>query len=308
MHIEWNSELYNSQAKEAHYFLKVARRVPDGAALFSETVSFDGVPFFASSGEGIKFDGQIFGSAGNSLVAPYFFDNYRHHNRANDFRTIFSPVCQARHVHLSVEALRTDSMVTPEPKLAPSGENLASLIAFWLLERPQDAQSFNEIISNCLPEMRYVHARSVTQGTVRLSFEQRDGRRFDSTEVSDGVLVFSGLIAHALQAPPNGLVLLEEPERGIHPRRLGELVDLLRKLVEERGTQFVLATHSPALLNHFRDEPEAILTFRRGANGTVITRLGDLPDLADTLARTDPGELLSSGAFNEGETTNETSS
>ena len=160
---------------------------------------------------------------------------------------------------------------------------------------------FNEIIAKCLPEMKGVLVRCEQAGMVRVLFEQRDGERFDSTQVSDGVVVFAGLIAHALSAPPKALVLIEEPERAIHPQRLAEFVDLLRTIVQQHQTQFIMATHSPALLNQFRDEPDAILTFRRGSRGTVIHRLSDMKDLESTLARVDPGELLANGFFNESE-------
>jgi hypothetical protein len=61
----------------------------------------------------------------------------------------------------------------------------------------------------------------------------------------------------------------------------------------------VLGTHSPALLNCFHDEPEAIVALRRGRHGTVAARATDLPDVLETLRRADPGELLASGAFHE---------
>ena len=85
----------------------------------------------------------------------------------------------------------------------------------------------------------------------------------------------------------------------MHPRRLSELVDVLRTLVERRKTQFIMATHSPALLNVLRDEPEAILLFRRTHHGTEIRQLSGVAELTESLRRADPGELLSEGAFNE---------
>ncbi len=181
-----------------------------------------------------------------------------------------------------------------DPSLPPSSRN-----GRWSF--PEKLDEFNAILRRCLPEMQRIHAPPAQQpGHVRLVFEQKDGERFDASEVSDGVVLFSALIAHAIEAPEDGLVLIEEPERGLHPRRLVELLDVLRTLVEKRRTQFVLATHSPALLNLLRDEPEAILLFRRTDAGTEIRRLSDVPELAESLTRTDPGELLASGAFNEG--------
>jgi AAA domain, putative AbiEii toxin, Type IV TA system len=212
---------------------------------------------------------------------------------------LLSPVVRARHVHLRVDAMRAANQISPQTVLDPSGASLAALLAEWVFEAPHTFDQFNSMIARCLPEMARVSVHCVTPGTVRLLFEQQDGQAFDATQVSDGVLVFAGLIAHALSAPPGSLMMIEEPERGLHPRRLVELVDLLRTLVTERQTQFILATHSPALLNQFRDEPESVLTFRRSPKGTIIKRLSDFPDMADTLSRADPGELLAAGMFNE---------
>lgn len=207
------------------------------------------------------------------------------------------PVVEARHVQLRVEQLRADAPLSEAP-MGDDGTNLAGLVARWNLTAPATFERFNEILRRCIPEVHRVSARPVGQ-QLRLQIEQQDGEVFDARSVSDGVLVFAGLVAHALQGPARGLMLIEEPERGIHPRRLVELVELLRTLVHDQGTQFVLATHSPALLNCFRDEPEAIVTVSRGRHGTVAVRATDRPEVLDTLSRADPGDLLATGAFNE---------
>ena len=203
-------------------------------------------------------------------------------------------------VHLKADSIRAANQLNPGVVVGTDGSQLAAVVANWTLEFPETLAEFTDIVRRCIPEMKRVFTRSSSAGHVKLMFEQVDGEQFEAHEVSDGVVLFAGLIAHALEAPPNALVLLEEPERGLHPRRLNELVDLLRTLVERRKTQFVMATHSPALLNVLRDEPEAILLFRRTPNGTEIRQLSEVPELAESLTRADPGELLSEGAFNEG--------
>ena len=206
---------------------------------------------------------------------------------------------EARLVHLKIDNIRGPYQIEPNVTIGLDGHRLAALIARWAFEFPEILDQFNAILRRCLPEMKRALVRCTSNGNVSLLFEQIDGERFEASEVSDGVLVFSALIAHALEAPPNGLIMLEEPERGIHPRRLKELVDVLRTLVDARKTQFILATHSTALLNAFRDEPDAILLFRRSQTGTQIRRLSDVPELREALSRADPGELLAGGVFNE---------
>ena len=102
---------------------------------------------------------------------------------------------------------------------------------------------------------------------------------------------------HAIEAEPGSLLFIEEPEQSIHPRRLGEIVELLRQVVAERKCQVVVVTHSPVLLDAFRDEPEAILLFRRGDTGTRVRSLTEIPALVDALKDAEPGEMLAQGFF-----------
>jgi predicted ATPase len=70
---------------------------------------------------------------------------------------------------------------------------------------------------------------------------------------------FMALVLHRLNG--NGLYLFDEPEAALSPTRQLSLMVAMRGLVE-RGSQFVIATHSPILLGY----PEAeILQFGTGA-------------------------------------------
>ncbi len=93
-----------------------------------------------------------------------------------------------------------------------------------------------------------------------------------ATDVSQGLLVYFAFltIVHRDDAP--AVLLVEEPENGVHPLRVHEIVTLLRTLTE-RGVQIILTTHSPDLLNACK--PEEVLVFRRPKpdSGTEIQRL-----------------------------------
>lgn len=47
---------------------------------------------------------------------------------------------------------------------------------------------------------------------------------------------------------PDGLYLLDEPEAPLSPMRQIGLLSVIKELVEERGAQFIVATHSPILM------------------------------------------------------------
>ena len=66
---------------------------------------------------------------------------------------------------------------------------------------------------------------------------------------------------------------MEEPETGLHPSRVAEIVRLLRSIAES-GTQVILATHSPLVINELQPEEVSVVT-RHADTGTKVTRIVD---------------------------------
>lgn len=94
---------------------------------------------------------------------------------------------------------------------------------------------------------------------------------FDAASLSDGTLRFMALTALLLQPAElrPGIVLLDEPELGLHPYAIAMLAAMLRSASKE--TQIVVATQSPGLLDHL--EPEDILVAERVGGETRLNRL-----------------------------------
>jgi predicted ATPase len=204
-------------------------------------------------------------------------------------------------LQLRLDALRADAPIVEKPTLDADGRGLAALLMFWRGADPERAERLEAFVHKTIKEVRNVLARPApTPGHARLVVRQQDNETFEAPQLSDGLMYFIGLAVSVIALAPGTILFLEEPEQGIHPRRLGEVVDLLRTAASS-GTQIVLATHSPTLLNSFRDDPEAIVLFRRGENGTQVRRLLDVPRLKEALEQYNagPGELLADGFFND---------
>ena len=60
----------------------------------------------------------------------------------------------------------------------------------------------------------------------------------------------------------NGLYILDEPEAALSPQRQLSLLSIINDLVEDRASQFVIATHSPILMAY----PKALI-YRLGPDG-----------------------------------------
>ena len=122
-------------------------------------------------------------------------------------------------------------------------------------------------------------------------FEQVDGERLPAAQASDGMMLVLAYLAILFSPKPPGLLLIEEPENGVHPRRLKEVLQILRELVSEQGqTQVILTTHSPYVVDLFK--PEEVTLCLKGADGAVTAhRLSDSKSVREQMDIFQLGEI-----------------
>lgn len=96
------------------------------------------------------------------------------------------------------------------------------------------------------------------RGTLDIQISQ-DGTPYSSRVISEGTLRVLALCAIAANPVPSSLVAFEEPENGVHPRRIEVVADLLGSMVRNNKTQVIVTTHSPtligAMLRKSREQP-----------------------------------------------------
>ena len=113
---------------------------------------------------------------------------------------------------------------------------------------------------------------ALNEDTIRLHWRQRDSDNdFDVASLSDGTLRFIALTT-LLQQPPEtrpSVILLDEPELGLHPYAITMLASLVKKASQE--TQVIMATQSPILLDHF--DPEDVIVADRVNGEVTLARL-----------------------------------
>ncbi len=94
---------------------------------------------------------------------------------------------------------------------------------------------------------------------------------FGTHQISDGTLRMIALatLLHQPEADYPAMILLDEPELGLHPAALAILADLVRLAAE--SCPVVLATQSPVVVDHFQAGDIVTADLRDG--GTVLERL-----------------------------------
>jgi predicted ATPase len=109
-----------------------------------------------------------------------------------------------------------------------------------------------------------------------LFFEVQGNKQLvPASQASDGTLLILAYLALLYSPQQPRLLLVEEPENGIHPRRLRDVLGILKELVQSQShTQILMTTHSPYLVDLL--EPEEATLCTKSKDGAInVKRLAD---------------------------------
>ena len=95
--------------------------------------------------------------------------------------------------------------------------------------------------------------------------------------LSEGMRRIVAIFALLEARPRPPLIAIEEIENGLDPWTLEHVLDELR-LAADDGTQIIVTTHSPFLLDHV--ETDEVIHVRREAGESTYERVADLPTVA----------------------------
>lgn len=87
------------------------------------------------------------------------------------------------------------------------------------------------------------------------------------------------------------ILLIEEPENGLHPSRIDDVIRVLRNLTETKGLQVIMSTHSPLVINQLKPEEVSIVTRVDAETGTVVTPMTKTPNFEARSKVLNLGEL-----------------
>jgi predicted ATPase len=173
--------------------------------------------------------------------------------------------------------------------LRADAANLAPYL-YWLAQKhPVEFRQIEEHVRLVAPFFDgFVLAPSrLNANKIKLEWRQKGSDAyFDGYSLSDGTLRFICLATLLLQPAPPALILLDEPELGLHPYAIRILSEMLESAAKR--SQVLLATQSVTLLDQFA--PADVLVAENTGCTTVFKRL-DEAALAQWLAEFSLGEL-----------------
>ncbi|WP_327190857.1 AAA family ATPase [Streptomyces xinghaiensis] len=190
--------------------------------------------------------------------------------------------------------------------LSSSADNLAVFLSFL----SEDSALWERLLDDArsvLPQLEDIQFVAVggRAAQVAVQLVERGLRRpTPLADASYGTVRLLGLLALLYDPAPPALTCIEEIDHGLHPQALNLIVDRLREA--SALTQFIVATHSPALTDRLLPE-EIVICERDDEGASLIPAIGtdDVRAIVEESGDLPLGELWFSGVLGGDLTGNE---
>ncbi|MFZ5495888.1 MAG: AAA family ATPase [Verrucomicrobiota bacterium] len=189
-------------------------------------------------------------------------------------------------------------------ELASNGGNLAAVLAHWREHQPAAFAALEAEFLRLMPDFAALETRPGPGGTVELGARLRNNGHalVTADNLSQGTLYLLAILTLSFAPVPPAVVCIEEADRGMHPRSLREVRDALYRLsyprdagLDRAPVQVVTTTHSPYLLDQFRDHPEEVVLASKQGGEATFERLSDRADILAMAKEAHLGDLWYSG-------------
>lgn len=187
----------------------------------------------------------------------------------------------------------SDSPLSHGQRLADDASNLAAYLMVMSSKDPDRFEALSEDARRFIPglqEIRFIPVGEAGRATYVALKERSLYQLTPLADASFGSVRALALLALLYDPNPPKMTCIEEIDHGLHPYLLDRLVELIRSA--SKRTQFLIATHSPSLVN--RLEPEELIVCERQEDGS-----SSIPAIPSVTVR--EMELAASGELGLGE-------
>lgn len=185
--------------------------------------------------------------------------------------------------------MKASQSVKDNRALKCDGSNIAAYLYYLLQRYPKHFRRIEAMIRSVSPffEQFALMPNRINPNIISLEWRQRGCEEyFDAYQLSDGTLRFICLVTLLMQPDPPAIIIIDEPEIGLHPQALNKLASIIK--MASLKSQIIISTQSNYLVDNFA--PEDILVVNRNNNATEFRRL-DTEQLRAWLEEYSLGEI-----------------
>ena len=200
------------------------------------------------------------------------------------------------------ERMRAPNPVKEVRHIGLMGEELAAYLNTLQALDPKQFNAVAKALHMIVPTITGIEVDVNNLGEVDLWLREGE-MRVPARVVSEGTLRILGLLALSGAREAPAMVAFEEPENGIHPRRIRMIADML-KTRAEGDTQIIVTTHS-SLLPDLIPDTNLYVCSRKNSRTSIepflsmggLFRKGDIDDSLDDLPPLTPSRRILRGDF-----------
>ena len=187
----------------------------------------------------------------------------------------------------NAENIAEATALKPSIELSFNGGNLAGVL--WQIQssEPEIFERLNIELQHWFPEFDRIIFEIPEDGKVAFLLRTKFGKhKIKAEDLSDGTRLALAYLTLAYLPNPPKIVAFEEPERGIHPRLLRNIQEAMDRLAypenfgeKREPIQVIATTHSPYLLDLYKDRREEIVIADKDENGVHFQNLAQMKNI-----------------------------
>lgn len=169
--------------------------------------------------------------------------------------------------HYALQALRREgSPLGGDLVLQEDGRNLFSVLMNWRNRRDYLARwtFVMDHLRACFPELVAEFSFPIAANIVSCEIHPPQGGTLTPALLPDGFLVALLHLCAVASAEADCALAIDEVENALHPYAIRRLMDAFRKWSDAHGIIVLLATHSPVLLDTFKQLPSKVFVMEPG--------------------------------------------
>jgi predicted ATPase len=227
---------------------------------------------------------EEFGPNHSAWRTPQYEDKFRTLINGLSSRKPVIGLKKPRMVRLDPDSLRLPGGLIPSSQaieLDEKGTGLASIYDALMIKNVDFFISIREQFKRLFPTVSTIGLKNVADKDYDVSkileLELKNGKRISAQFMSEGMLYYLAFAALKYLEPAS-ILLVEEPENGLHPSRIKEIMTILREISET--TQILIATHSPLVINELKND-EVSVVWREDDDGTKAMPIAETAHFAE---------------------------
>jgi predicted ATPase len=184
---------------------------------------------------------------------------------------------QIYHFHdtSSTSMLRKECDINDNNFLKSDGRNLPAFLYLWKQEYPKIYKRFEKTIQSVAPYIDHfiLEPSRLNKNEIELRWVEKSDLEssFSAYQFSDGTLRFIALATVLMQPEPPEVIIIDEPELGLHPQAISKLAGLIKSASVK--TQIIISTQSVNLVDCFSPEEVVAVDRNESEKQSMFVRL-----------------------------------